>query len=280
MINNFIPTIWSETLLRSIDKKYIGVAHCTREYEGDIKEQGNAVKICGYYPVDIMTYNRENKLTNPHELTQLVHELKIDQAKYFNFLIEDVDRAQIKPKLMEHAMKGAAEALANVADKYVFSLYKEAGTTFVSDQATPDTILDIFFKTHTQLLKSGITDPSEIVYEITPDISEILLRSKIQFSTDNNDSLKNGCIGKILGSEVFVSNNVNFELGPSQCVHHCIARSKRAIAFAEQLSEIDAYRPEQRFADAVKGLHLYGAKAIYPQELVYMKFTFPGIPED
>ena len=48
---------------------------------------------------------------------------------------------------------------------------------------------------------------------------------------------------------------------------------KRAIAFAEQLSEISAYRPEKRFADAVKGLHLYGAKVVYPNELVVIEAT-------
>ena len=50
-------------------------------------------------------------------------------------------------------------------------------------------------------------------------------------------------------------------------------RTKRAVAFAEQLSEIDAYRPEKRFADAVKGLHLYGASVIYPDEVVPLILT-------
>ena len=52
--------------------------------------------------------------------------------------------------------------------------------------------------------------------------------------------------------------------------HKCFLRTKRAIAFAEQLSEIDAYRPEKRFADAVKGLHLYGAAVIYPEEAILL----------
>ena len=55
--------------------------------------------------------------------------------------------------------------------------------------------------------------------------------------------------------------------------HKCIARTGRAIAFAEQLSEINAYRPEKRFADAVKGLHLYGAKVVYPNEMVTIAVT-------
>lgn len=48
---------------------------------------------------------------------------------------------------------------------------------------------------------------------------------------------------------------------------------KRAIAFAEQLNSVEAYRPELRFADGVKGLHLYGAKIIYPDEIVLLNLT-------
>ena len=47
-------------------------------------------------------------------------------------------------------------------------------------------------------------------------------------------------------------------------------RTRRAVAFASQISEINAYRPESRFADAVKGLHLYGAKIVYQNEIVLL----------
>jgi hypothetical protein len=57
--------------------------------------------------------------------------------------------------------------------------------------------------------------------------------------------------------------------------YKCLMRTTRAIAFAEQLSEIEAYRPEKRFADAVKGLHLYGAKVVYPEEMVTIDVCIP-----
>ena len=40
-ITNFIPTVWSETLNRSLEQEYIGVAHCNRDYEGEIKAYGS-----------------------------------------------------------------------------------------------------------------------------------------------------------------------------------------------------------------------------------------------
>jgi hypothetical protein len=82
--------------------------------------------------------------------------------------------------------------------------------------------------------------------------------------------METGCIGAIGGCKIFVSNNIKKIEGDTGYTHKCLARTKRAIAFAEQLSEIDAYRPELRFADAVKGLHLYGAKVVYPKEMVLL----------
>jgi hypothetical protein len=77
-------------------------------------------------------------------------------------------------------------------------------------------------------------------------------------------------MGSIAGSKIFVSNNITKKSETGGVFHKCFVRTKRAIAFAEQLSEIEAYRPEQRFADAMKGLHLYGAKVVFPEEFVVL----------
>jgi hypothetical protein len=42
-----------------------------------------------------------------------------------------------------------------------------------------------------------------------------------------------------------------------------------AISYAEQINKVEAYRPESAFSDAVKGLHLWGAKVIRPEGLAY-----------
>jgi hypothetical protein len=47
-----------------------------------------------------------------------------------------------------------------------------------------------------------------------------------------------------------------------------IAGSSIATSYAEQISKVEAFRPEKRFADALKGLHLYGGKVVRPSGLV------------
>lgn len=272
-ISNFIPTVWSEALLQSLGKKYIAVANCNREYEGEIKEKGSSVKVCGVGDVTVSNYTKNTNMSSPETLSDTARELIIDRAKYFNFQIDDIDRAQSMPRLMEAAMKNAAAALANEADKYVYGLYSSAGSTVNNTDAAPSNVIDTLLAARTLLYKQNVSNADDIVFEVSPEIGEMLLKAKVDLSTDNSEALEAGCIGRIAGCRVYVSNNIDVTTETAGNDHHCIARTRRAIAFAEQLSEIDAYRPELRFADAVKGLHLYGARVFYPQELIQMKFT-------
>ena len=265
-ITNFIPTVWSENLYSELDKQYIAVANCNREFEGEIKNKGAVVKICGVGSVDVSDYTKNTDMSVAQALSDTVKELAIDQAKYFNFQIDDIDRAQCTPKLMNAAMKIAASSLANTADKYVFGLYSEAGNTVSSDAATVDNIVDLIIDARTKLYANNVTDAYEVVIEVSPEVAALILKAKVNLSTDNASSLEAGCLGSIGGCKVFVSNNIVVD-GDK---HKCLVRTKRAIAFAEQLSEIEAYRPEKRFSDAVKGLHLYGAKVVYPTEMVLL----------
>ena len=270
-ITNFIPTVWSENLYTELDKQYIAVKNCNREFEGDIKGCGSTVKICGIGNISVFDYTKNSDLTDPETLSDTERSLVIDQAKCFNFQIDDVDRAQSVPGLMNAAMKVAASALANAADEYIYSLCNQATTSISNINATPDNIIDIFLEARKELYNYNVTDSSDVIFEVSPKVAKLILTAKVNLSTDNTDALENGCIGSIAGCKVYVSNNIRREEGEGNEISFCIARTKRAIAFAEQLSEIDAYRPEKRFADAVKGLHLYGAKVVYPDEMVILE---------
>ncbi len=272
-ISNFIPTIWSENLYTELDKQYIAVKNCNREFEGEIKSKGSSVKICGVGAVNVFDYTKNTDFSSgPQELSDNYRTLTIDQAKGFNFQIDDIDRAQASPKLMNEAMKVAANALSNTADAYIYSLYSGAGETISESEVTTSNIINLLIDARTKLFANNVTDARDIVIEVSPAIAALILKAKIGITTDNTESLESGLIGNIGGCKIYVSNNIVVDKkdGEATTYHKCIARTKRAIAFAEQLSEIDAYRPEKRFADAVKGLHLYGAKVVYPNEMVLL----------
>jgi hypothetical protein len=272
-IRNFISTVWSENLYQALDKKYIAVANCNREYEGEIREQGSTVRICGIGNVAVSDYIKNIDMSTPETLSDNARDLVIDQAKYFNFQIDDIDRAQSSPRLMEAAMKNAASALADEADRYIYTLCGGAATKFEETAVTVDNVISLLIDARTKLFSNNVSDPHDIIFEVTPEIAGLILKAKVNLNADGGAILENGCIGNIGGCKIYVSNNVLCEETETGYIHRCVARTKRAIAFAEQLSEIDAYRPELRFADAVKGLHLYGAKVVYPSEMVLINLT-------
>lgn len=268
-ITNFIPTIWSETLATQLEKKYIAVSHCNREFEGEIKERGATVKICGVGDIAIGNYTKNSDMGDPQTLSDTVQELNIDQAKYFNFQIDDIDKAQCTPKLMEAAMKLAASGLANAADKFVYSLYEQAG---INMEGIQNKVVESIIRARRRLFENNVSDTEEVVVELTPEIAMYLMQEKADMVSDNNAIIESGCIGSVAGCKVYVSNNVPCLNNAGSLLHKCFVRTKRAIAFAEQLSEINAYRPEKRFADAVKGLYLFGGKVVYPNEVVVLTF--------
>lgn len=53
-----------------------------------------------------------------------------------------------------------------------------------------------------------------------------------------------------------------------------IAGTPMATSYAEQISKVEAFRPEKRFADGLKGLHLYGGKVVRPEAIASASVTF------
>ena len=267
---NFIPAIWSETLLKSLDKEYVAVMNCNRDFEGEIRNQGDSVTIPSIGPISVFDYVRDTDMSAENLAEGAAVTLQIDRAKAFCFQIDDVDRVQSKPDLMKGAMREAACALADEADKYIYTLYSKAaeGNT-IAKSVDAEGIVDILIETRQRLMQNNVNSNTAVVLEVSPAIAALILKAKILTGTDNTEALTNGYIGSFVGFDVYVSNNIAKE----GSVWHCMARTKRAIAFAEQLKSVEAFRPEKRFADAVKGLHLYGAQVVYPNELIALDLT-------
>lgn len=265
-ITNFITSVWSETLLNSLEKEYVAVRNSNREFEGDIKAAGDSVKVCAISAVNLFPYMKNSDLRDPQTLDDQSVRISADRARAFNFQIDDVDKAQSVPSIMRSAMRQAASALANDADSYIFSLYEyiNQNNIVTNEAVSADNIIDTIIAVREKMLTNNINSNTETVLEVSPAIASIILKSQITTLKNNSDAVYNGYIGSFIGFDIYVSNNIVC----SNNLYKCFARTKRAIAFAEKIKSIVAYRPENRFADAVKGLYLYGATIVYPEELI------------
>lgn len=271
-ISNFIPALWSETLYSELKNNYVGVKLSNREFEGVIRGEGDRVKICGIGPVTVFDYTKNADMPAAEVLSDKERTLIIDQAKGFNFFIDDIDLAQSKKGLMQGAMKEAADALSDVADKYIYSLTDSSVKTVTNASANSVNILDTISEARKLLMENNVPNSAKLSLEVSPAVEQKLVLAKVLRSTDNAEDLGRGYIGKFMGFDIYVTNNIKAGDDGS---FRCIARTPRAIAFAEQINSVKAYEPELRHGDAVKGLHLYGAKIIYPKEMIYLNIT-PG----
>jgi hypothetical protein len=77
--------------------------------------------------------------------------------------------------------------------------------------------------------------------------------------------LPNGYKGRIANFDIWMSNNL-----PSESAAEAIwiGGHPLGISFVDSLNSIEAYRPEQLFGDAVKGIYVYGAAAVLNDALV------------
>lgn len=269
-ISNFIPTLWSETLYSELKNNYVAVKLSNRDFEGEIRGEGDRVKIVGVGPVTVFDYQKNSDMPAPEVLTDSERTLIIDQAKGFNFCIDSIDLAQSKKTLMTAAMKEASDALADVADRYIYSLQDDAVRVVENAACTAESILSTISDARRMLMEAGVPNSAKISLEVSPAIEQKLVLAKVLRSTDNAQDLSRGYIGSLMGFDIYVTNNIPQNEDGSW---RCLARTSRAISFAEQVSSVKAYEPELRHGDAVKGLHLYGAKIVYPKEMVVLNLT-------
>lgn len=275
-LNNFIPTVWAARLLMNLHKAHVfaqeGVVN--KDYEGDITGGGSVVKINSIGAVTVGDYSKDTNIGDPETLTDAQQSLLINQQKYFNFQIDDIDKAQQKPKVMDAAMQESAYALRDAQDSYVAALHSGVHSdNLIGSTGSPVTI-DTATKAYDYLVDASVlldeaNVPSEGRWAILPSwLHGRLLKDDrfVKSGTPVGDQvLRNGEVGEAAGFKIYKSNNV---VNTSGTLYKVMLGYKGAISVAEQIVSVEGYRPEKRFADAVKGLLVFGAKIVRNKGLV------------
>jgi hypothetical protein len=262
-----LPSIWSARILAKLEKNLVfaqpGVVN--RDYEGDIRQAGDRVHIHSFNDLTIGSFTKNSTTISYEQLTDTRVTLLIDQAKYFAFKIDDIDAAQMMPKLIDAAADRAAYQLAEDADSYIAGLYSGASTaspdnTIETSQFTSSNVYQKFVDL--SVLMDQVNLPAGGRYAIVPPWVKGLLLQNSNFITANPaDAVLNGEVGRVAGISILISNNVK-TTGSAPVVSHMMAGHASAIAYAEQIVNVEGLRLEGSFADAVRGLHLYGAKVL------------------
>lgn len=278
-ITHFKPEMWAAELIVQLRKSLVfaGPGVCNHDYEGEIQQAGDTVHISSVGGVTVSDYAGT---VTYEEIDDAGLTLVVDQKKYFGKKLDDVDAAQSLNggRVMAQIMSNAAYALSDVADQYVASFYTQISSANVLPAAdfnagTPPNAYDLLVDLDVALDEANV--PTEGRFAIVPPWYYGLLQKDPNFinankSADGGQALRNGVVGRASGFDVMESNNT---ASPAQFENVIMAGTPMALSFANQIVKTEALRDPDAFADRVRGLHVYGAKVVYPDALACVTVT-------
>ncbi len=276
----FIPEIWSQKLNSMLEKECVMLQCVNKNFEGEIKNQGDKVKIITPADVAISTLGTGNITYN--ELEPSSQELLIDQKKFFAFKINDVASVQANQDIMEAHLTNAKKAIEQVQDSFLLGMHAQADVSnIVGTEDAPvtldkTTIYEKFVNLAMALKNSDAVSATKRPWVVINPIVESYLLNSTEFIGAHNvadETLREGAIGRIAGMDVLVSTNLTSVDGK----FYVLAGTNDAITFASQLAKIESLRDKDSFSDLVRGLYLYGAKTVQPKALAKLIVADPTV---
>lgn len=275
-VDLFIPKMWAATLLTTLNKNYVLADAANRDYEGEIANAGDTVHIGSLSDPTVSSYVKNVTVIDPQTLTTTDQTLVIDQSKYFAFEVDDVDMRQVRDggRLMTTAAQRAGVKITELADTYVGTIMTANAGTILTPAAvsTVDQAFKVLINMKVALDRQNVPQEGRWV-AVSPEFYGLLLQDNRFINAQaygSNEAITNGRVGSALGFTIKVSTNLPTGTAATAPAvsSFIIAGHMIATTFADQISKVEAYRPNNSFSDAIKGLHLYGAKVIRPEALV------------
>jgi len=287
----FIPEIWSGKLVEKFYASTVLAAISNTDYEGEIKNQGDKVKIRTKPTISISNYRADGSLALQRPTGNVV-ELNVDQGKYFNTILDDVMDVQSDLNLLSMWSDDAAEQMKITIDTDVLAgilgqaATKNRGTTAGqitsginlgvtgtplatvagSPSAGQVEILDVLLRLGQALDEQNIPETGRWV--VLPTWAATLIkRSELRqayLSGDSISILRNGRLGMIDRFTLYTSNllpsGTAGGLASGEFVMY--AGHAHGLTFASQVSKVETLRSEQTFGTILRGLQVYGYKVI------------------
>lgn len=272
-IANFQQTIWSKLIQTQLETLTSLKDHSDYSFDGDIK-MAEKVKILGVVRPSISTYIPGTPLSREAggDSSQF---LNIDQFRYFDFEVDDVEAVQSVPGLIENLSLEASRGLVEEADEYIATIVVAEVTAGNIAKAAASDVSGLTSTTGPALLEGAFKvlydnncKVSDNFYlEVTPEMYTKIRSFIVSLDTNNSELIKKGFVGHYNNALVSIENKLGTWNDGTRDTKLGMLRTSKAIAFAGQLEKVEAYRPQDAFSDAIKGLYVFGAKVVRPEQI-------------
>jgi hypothetical protein len=160
-------------------------------------------------------------------------------------------------------MEEATRAMAELRDSYIAELCAlkrrnaSAPPRSLGDhrQAAVDTAL-------IALWDAGDSQKDDVTMYLSPMVYQHLHEYISEVKSQNDKLLTSGVLGMYASAKIKMTNNL-YSDGTDK---YLIVKTAKSVAFASGIDDVEAYRPQDLFSDAVKGLNTYGGKVVRPRK--------------
>jgi hypothetical protein len=225
----FIPTLWSGKLLAKFYQNTMLSEVANTDYEGELKNQGDTIRIRLAPSISISDYTVGQTLS--YEVpTPIFQDMQVNKGKYFGVQVNDVLAYQADMNLMNMFTEDAAKQLKISIENEVFfnsfitegpasankgatagkisAAYNLGTDTTPIDQATPNNVLNAILRMATALDEQNVPEDGRFLI-ISPYDRNLLMQSNIAqayFTGDQSSTLRTGKVGMLDRFTVYVSN--------------------------------------------------------------------------
>jgi len=300
----FIPEIWSTKLIEKFYASTVLAAISNTDYEGEIKNHGDRVKIRTKPTITIRDYKSDGLLSLDRPTGGSV-ELYIGNGKYFSTILDDVMEVQSDLNILSMWSDDAAQQLKIAVDQDVlFGIVgaqsannrgvtagvitgnvnlgvKGASLSVVGRNpgASDVELLDVLMRLGQVLDEQNI--PEEGRWVVMPAwAGRMIKQSELRqayLSGDSVSMLRNGRLGMVDRFTIYISNllpnnssaSANFNAGEWPI----FAGHAHGLTFASQISKVETLRSELTFGQILRGLQVYGYQVVDGKALAQAQVT-------
>jgi hypothetical protein len=302
----FIPEIWSGKLVEKFYASTVLAAISNTDYEGEIKNKGDRVKIRTKPTITIHNYSADELLPLDRPSGGTV-ELYIGNGALFSLILDDVMEVQSDLNILSMWSDDAAQQLKIYVDKDVLdgivgqmvaanqglNAGAITGTVNLGIAGTPLSVvardpsagevelLDVLMRMGQVLDEQNIPEVGRWVV-LPAWAGRMIKQSELRqayLSGDSVSMLRNGRLGMIDRFTIYVSNllpnnstdSAHFQPGEWPI----FAGHAHGLTFASQISKVETLRSELTFGQILRGLQVYGYQVVDGKALVQAQVT-PG----
>jgi hypothetical protein len=300
----FIPEIWSAKLVEKFYASTVLSAISNTDYEGEIQNQGDRVKIRTKPTISIHSYLADGLLGLDRPSGGSV-ELYIGNGLYFSLILDDVMEVQSDLNILSMWSDDAAQQLKISVDKDVLggivassnaanmgaTAGKISGNLNLGIKGTPVTVVvpvpttgqmnlvDVLLRLGQCLDEQNIPEVGRWVV-MSAACGRYLKQSELRqayLSGDPVSMLRNGRLGMVDRFTIYISNLL--PNSTTDATHFAVgeqpiyAGHAHALTFASQVSKLETLRSELTFGQILRGLQVYGYQVVDNTALCMAQIT-------